>query len=190
MGKLSLQVQMSVDGCIAGRNGEMDWMIWNWDDALKNYVGGIAPAAGTILLGRKMTDGFISTWSAIRNNPGDPEQAFAQRMMDTPKVVFSRTMTESPWENTVIAAGDVAAAVSDIKSRDEKEVMAYGGANFAVSLINSGLIDEYHLFVNPVLLGEGLSIFSALNTRTKLRLKQSIRFDCGIVLLNYVPEQA
>jgi dihydrofolate reductase len=72
---------MSVDGYIAGPNGEMDWMVWNWDDRLKNYVFELTEPVDTIILGRKMTDGFVSYWSDIMTKPDDPSYDFAKKMI-------------------------------------------------------------------------------------------------------------
>jgi dihydrofolate reductase len=95
--KLKLLVQMSIDGYIAGPNGEMDWMVWNWDDKLKNYVFELHKPVDTILLGRKMTDGFVSYWSDVMTKPDDPSSidrshAFAKKVIETPKVVFTKTL--------------------------------------------------------------------------------------------------
>ena len=92
MRKLKLQVQLSVDSYIAGPNGEMDWMIWNWDDKLKNYVFELTDPVDTIILGRKMTDGFVSYWSDVMTKPDDPFYAFAKKMIETSKVVFTKTL--------------------------------------------------------------------------------------------------
>ena len=92
MRKLKLQVQMSIDGYIAGPNGEMDWMVWNWDDELKKYVFELTGSVDTIILGRKMTDGFVSYWSEIMSGPSDPFYSFAKTMIETPKVVFTKTL--------------------------------------------------------------------------------------------------
>ena len=94
MRKLKLQVQMSVDGFIAGPNGEMDWMVLDWDDKIRNYVFELTEPVDTILLGRKMTDGFISYWSDVMTKPDDPSSidrshAFAKKMMIRQKL-FSR----------------------------------------------------------------------------------------------------
>ena len=75
MRKLKLQVQMSIDGYIAGPNGEMDWMEWDWDDKLKQYVGDITASVDCIILGRKLAEGFIPYWSAVAANPEDPEHS-------------------------------------------------------------------------------------------------------------------
>jgi dihydrofolate reductase len=189
--KLKLQVQMSVDGYIAGPNGEMDWMVWNWDDKLKEYVNELTESIDTILLGRKMTDGFISYWSAVMTKPDDdPDYAFAKKIMETPKVVFTKTMNKSKWVNTDIATGDLADEINKLKSQNGKDIIVYGGASFDSSLIKAGLIDEFHLFVNPAAIGNGMTIFKDLNKMQKFTLVKSIAFDCGIVLLHYEAKRA
>ncbi len=92
MRKVRLQVQVSIDGYVAGPNGEMDWMVWEWDDKLAAYVNELTDPVGTILLGRKMTDGFVSHWENVATRPDDPGFVFARKMVDTPKVVFTRTL--------------------------------------------------------------------------------------------------
>src|SRR5215212_5283393 len=184
--KLKLQVQMSVDGYIAGPNGEMDWLVWNWDDKLKEYVNGLTESVDTILLGRKMTEGFISYWSDVMTKPDDPWYAFAKRMIEIPKVVFTKTLNKSQWVNTDIATGDLTYEVNKLKRREGKDIIVYGGASFDSSLIKAGLIDEFHLFVNPAAIGNGMTIFKDLNgMQKKFTLIKSIAFDCGIVLLHY-----
>ncbi|HXL54746.1 MAG TPA: dihydrofolate reductase family protein [Chitinophagaceae bacterium] len=185
MRTLKLQMQISVDGFVAGPNGELDWMEWNWDDEIKNYVNELTDSVDTILLGRKMTEDFISHWSNIvMNKPDDPSYPFAKKMVDKPKVVFSKTLKESPWENTVIA-NDVVDEINKLKSKNEGTgIIVYGGATFVSSLIENNLIDEYYLFVNPASIGNGLSIFKE---RKKFKLVKSTPFSCSIVLLNYEP---
>src|SRR6266705_7036629 len=101
MKKLKLQVQISVDGFVGGLNGELDWMTWNWDDKIKEYVNDLTDSVDTILLGRKMTDGFIAHWSDVVNNkPDDESYPIAKKLMDKPKFVFTKTLDKSPWENT------------------------------------------------------------------------------------------
>jgi dihydrofolate reductase len=188
--KLKLQVQMSVDGYIAGPNGEMDWLVWNWDDKLKEYVNGLTESVDTILLGRKMTEGFISYWSDVMTKPDDPWYAFAKRMIEIPKVVFTKTLNKSQWVNTDIATGDLTDEVNKLKRREGKDIIVYGGASFDSSLIKAGLIDEFHLFVNPAAIGNGMTIFKDLNEMLKFTLAKSITFDCGVVLLRYEPKRA
>ncbi len=187
MRKLKLQMQMSVDGFVAGPNGELDWMLWEWDKELENYVDDLTDSIDTILLGRKMTDGFISYWSNAVKNPAAREYPFARKMIDTPKIVFSKTLKESPWDNTTLAKGDTTDFINHLKEKQGKDIIVYGGAGFVSSLINSGLIDEYHLFINPAAIGKGLRIFDAAENKIKLKTAGSIAFKCGIVQNIYEP---
>ena len=183
--KLRLQVQMSVNGCIAGPNGEMDWMVGLLDDELIKHVSKITESVDTILLGRKMTDVFISFWLDVMNKPDDPWYAFSKKMIETPKVVFTKTLNKSRWINTDIATGNLIEEVSKIKSQNGRDIVVYGGASFDSSLIKEKLIDEFYLFINPVGIGNGMTIFKDLNEIQKYTLIESKAFECGIVLLRY-----
>ena len=183
--KLRLQVQMSVDGCIAGPNGEMDWMVGLADDEIMKYAYKITEPVDTILLGRKMTDVFISTWLDVMNKPDDPWYAFSKKMIETPKVVFTKTLNKSKWINTDIATGDLIEEISKIKNQNGKDIVVYGGASFDSSLIKEKLIDEFYLFINPVAIGNGMTIFKDLNDIQKYTLIESKVFESGKVLLRY-----
>jgi dihydrofolate reductase len=183
--KLRLHVQMSIDGCIAGPNNEMDWMGGLLDDELIKYEYKLHESVDTILLGRKMTDVFISYWSNVMNKPDDPWYAVAKKMIETPKVVFTKTLNKSKWINTDIATGDLIEEVSKIKSQNGRDIIVYGGASFDSSLIKEKLIDEFYLFVNPIVMGSGKTIFRDLKEIQKLKLIDSKVFDCGLVLLHY-----
>jgi dihydrofolate reductase len=185
MRKLKLHVQMSIDGCIAGPNNEMDWMVWSGDEKLKEYENRIHEPVDTILLGRNMTGELISYWSDVMSKPDDPEYALAKKMIETPKVVFTKTLTKSEWSNTDIATGDLKYEINKLKSQNGGDIIVYGGASFDSSLIKEKLIDEFYLFVNPVAIGNGKTIFRDLSEIQKLTLIESIAFDSGIVLLHY-----
>jgi dihydrofolate reductase len=188
--KLKLHVQMSIDGCIAGPNGEMDWMVGLSDDKLIKYENELMKSFDTILLGRKMTDLFISYWSDVISKPDDPWYEFAKKMIETPKVVFTKTLNKSKWINTDLATGDLTDEIIKLKSRDGRAMVVYGGASFDSSLIKLGLIDEFLLFINPVAIGNGMTIFRDLNEIQKFNMVKSIAFDCGIVLLHYEARKA
>jgi len=181
---LKLQMQMSVDGFVAGPNSEMDWLVWNWDDKLKRYVTEITAPVDCILLGRKLAQGFIPTWASHLADPKTAD-AFAKKMVETHKVVFTKTLGKSDWQNTDIAKGDLVEEVNNLKNKNGGDIIAYGGATFVSALIKAGLIDQFHLFVNPVIIGKGMTIFQELVQKQHLTLVQSTAFDCGIVLLNY-----
>ena len=177
---------MSIDGFIAGPNGEMDWMEWNWDDKIKNYVAELLKPVDTIVLGRKLAEGFIPYWGSVAADKDNPEIEAGKLFTDTPKVVFTKTLSESPWENTVLAKDDIVNEITKLKQQEGGDIYACGGASFVSSLIQHNLIDEYHLFINPTAIGKGMSIFSELDVKQGLILVKATQFDCGITVLNYM----
>jgi len=189
MRTLKLQVQMTVDGYIAGLNGEMDFMEWNWDNELKKYVEDITEPVDCIILGRKLAEGFIPYWATVAANPDNPEFTSGKKFTDTHKVVFTKTLDKSEWENTVLAKGKLVDEITKLKKQDGKDIIAYGGAAFVSALIKQGLIDEFHLFINPTAIGNGMPIFKELDSKQNLKFVKSTSFDCGIVVLNYEPKR-
>ena len=183
-----MQSQISVDGFTATPEGGLDWMTWNWDDEIKNYVNDLHDSVDTILLGRKMTEGFISYWTdVVKNKPDSPEYPFASKMVDFPKVVFTKTLDKHNWTNTRLAKGNITDEVNQLKKQNGKDIIVYGGAGFVSSLIENNLIDEYYLFINPAAIGKGMTIFGNLKERLNLKLVQSRAFSCGIVVNNFEP---
>jgi dihydrofolate reductase len=185
MRKLKLHVAISVDGCIAGPHNEMDWIDFTWDEKLRQYEDRLHEPVDTIILGRKMTNEFIAYWSNVMNKPEDPEYTFAKKMMETPKIVFTKTLNKSEWPNTEIATGDLKDEITKLKCQEGGDIIVYGGASFDSSLIKENLIDEFYLFVNPVVIGNGKTIFKELKEIRKFTLIESIAFDSGTVLLHY-----
>jgi dihydrofolate reductase len=116
---------MSVDGYAGGPNGELDFMTWNWSDDIKKYVNELHDTIDTILMGRKMTDGFVGHWASILNNPADESYEFAKKMIDTPKVVFTKTLDKSEWVNTVLAKGDLTEEVNKLKAQNGNDIIVY-----------------------------------------------------------------
>ena|SRR5688572_7477887 len=183
MRKLKLQMQLSVDGYVAGPNGELDWMTWEHSKELIDLINSITDSSDTILMGRKMTDGFVSYWESVQRD--SPEYTFAQKMVNIPKIVFSKTIKTVAGKNVVVENGDLATAVKNLKSKPGKDIVVYGGAGFVSSLIKEGLIDEFHFFINPVLINEGMRIFDLLNRRQKLQLLKSTAYDCGVTVTSF-----
>jgi dihydrofolate reductase len=185
MRKLKLQVQMTIDGYIGGVNGEMDWMVFNWDDKLNQYVTALTESVDTIVLGRGLAEGFIPHWASVAADPNNPEVEAGKLFTNLPKVVFTKTLDGSPWDNTVLAKGDLVEEITNLKQQAGGDIIAYGGATFVSTLIQHGLIDEFNLFINPVAIGHGMSIFKELNGKQSLNLVRATSFDCGIVVLHY-----
>ncbi|MEZ4657772.1 MAG: dihydrofolate reductase family protein [Caldilineaceae bacterium] len=189
MRKLKLQVQMTVDGFVGGPHGEMDWISFNWDEELVKYVTALTESFDTIVLGRNLAEGFIPHWAGVAADPNHPEHAAGKIFSAAPKIVFSHTLEASKWDNTVLATGDLVDEITKLKQQEGKDIIVYGGATFVADLIKHGLIDEYHLFVNPTAIGQGKAIFSELESYQRLVLKHVVPFKAGIVVLCYEPNQ-
>jgi dihydrofolate reductase len=185
MRKLKLQMQVTVDGFVAGPEGQLDWMSFDASDhKLLNFINHLTDTSDTILLGRKMTPGFVQYWEQVTTKPDSPEYTFARKMVDTPKIVFSKTLRHVEGKNIRVESGDLADAVNRLKDQPGKDIIVYGGATFVSSLSRAGLIDEYHFFVNPVAIGDGLRAFSS---RAPLELTASTAYESGVVVNGYVP---
>jgi Dihydrofolate reductase len=184
MRRLKLQVQTTVDGYMAGPNGEMDWMTFPWTDDINAYIDALTASVDRILLGRRLAEGFIPTWAA---GPEGETQESIDWMNKTPKVVISNSLTESPWENATVAGGDLVEIVNRLKAEPGGDIVTYGGATLVQRLIAAELIDELHLFVNPTAIGTGLPVFGDPGSHRRFRLVSARPFDCGIIALHYEP---
>lgn len=183
MRKLKLQMQQTVDGYVAGINGELDWMQFEMDEELLQLITSLTDTSDTILLGRKMTEAFINYWENVVNNqPDSPEFSFAEKMVNIPKIVFSKTLKSIEGKNTTLENGDLVTAINQLKNKPGKDILVYGGANFVSSLLKNNLIDELNLFVKPIAIGKGMEIFV---DRTNLKLVNAKAFQCGEVVLQY-----
>ncbi|MBK7651877.1 MAG: dihydrofolate reductase family protein [Flammeovirgaceae bacterium] len=183
MRKLKLQMQQTVDGYVAGINGELNWMTFGDDTELFEVINELTDTSDNILLGRKMTEDFIKYWENVVNNqPDSPEFSFAEKMVNTPKIVFSKTLKSIGGKNTTLENDDLVTAINQLKNKPGKDILVYGGANFVSSLLKNNLIDELYLFINPVAIGNGMKIFM---DRTNLKLIDAKAFQCGEVLLQY-----
>jgi len=186
MRKIKLQIQITLDGFVAGSNGEMDWMVSDWDDTLIKYVTDLANSADTFLLGRVTGQGMAVYWPTVATNPESREEDLwmAERLNNSPKIIFSRTVTDIDWVNVKIA-GDIAQEVEQLKQQPGKDIVIYGGAGIVSSFISKNLIDEYHLFVNPVAIGRGKPIFRDLEDKLALKLVKTTTSRVGITILYY-----
>jgi dihydrofolate reductase len=182
MRRVVLQMRLSVDGFVANLNGEEDWGVPP-DDEVFNLIDSLPDKADTLLIGRKMAEGFIPHFE---NFPADhPKSAFAQKMVNLPKVIFSNTLTAPFGKNATLAKGSLAATITELKQADGKNILVYGGANFVSALIAGGHIDEFYLLVMPVMMGKGIRIFDLPDNRHALTLYTAKAFNNGISLLHY-----
>lgn len=190
MRKIKLQMQMTLDGFVGGKNGELDWMIWDWDEVLKQYTTELTNSADTFLLGRATAEGMAVYWPTVASNPQSSEEDkwMAERLNNLPKVVFSKTVTRINWSNARVA-NDIVQEIKELKREPGKDIIIYGGAGIVSSFVRENLIDEYHLFVNPVAIGSGKTIFGEVNANFGLKLVRSVASTTGIVVNHYEPLQ-
>ncbi|TDE11491.1 dihydrofolate reductase family protein [Jiangella asiatica] len=186
MRTFKLQVQTTLDGFMGGPNGELDWATVPWSDDLTDYVSALDAPVDTIVLGRKLAEGFIPAW---QSRPEGETQESIDQMNDTPKVVVSNSLTESPWPNATVAGGDLTEVITKLKSEPGGDIIAYGGSTLVTGLIALGLLDELHLFVNPAAIGAGLPVFPDAETYGRFRMVRARSFDCGIAALHLEPER-
>ena len=185
MRKLHLQMQISLDGfSAAGPNDDQTWVTLVWSE-IESYVLGLFDATDIILIGRKLAVDYIPYWQGVEKQPDDPFHGMAQAICRARKVVFTKTLQQSAWENTDLATGDLVEEVNKIKNSSGKDIVVYGGSSFVSALLKEKLIDEFHFFVNPIALGKGVPVFNELEGWQSLRLKKSVAYNCGLVLLNY-----
>ena len=192
MSRLILQMQMSVDGCMSADTA-VDWQVWDWSDpwtwdaSLRRRFNAVFDTVGCILLSRKMVEqGYLDHWERVaREHAGEPDYAFAAKIVQLHKVVLTDKLSRAPWPRTVLASGGMVEEVNALKQRIAGDIIVFGGLGFASALVAHGLVDEFQLFVNPAVVGIGRSIFGQLPDGLQLRLLDSTAYDCGIVVNRY-----
>lgn len=185
MRKVKLQMQMTINGYVAGLNGKNDWMTWNPDTEFTEFLGSLLDTSDTLLLGRKTAETIIKYWeNEADQNPAHP---FAKKIADIPKVVFTKTLYKSTWNNTTLAKGHLAEEIANLKQQSGKDIIIFGGVGFVSSLIKEGLIDEYHLIVNPTAIANGMTIFNSLENIQKFTPTQAKLYPGGKMVLSYKP---
>jgi dihydrofolate reductase len=178
-------MHISLDGFAAGPNGELDWM--SYDEELEKYAEGIVSTVGTALYGRVTYQMMESYWPTVPADPSSTKHALehAEWVENIDKVVFSKTLDEVHWNNTTLIKDNIADEVSKLKQQPGKDLVIFGSPGLARSLMQQGLIDEYRLTVNPVVLGSGASLFSDITNKIKLKLLESKTLASGVVALHY-----
>lgn len=195
MSTLVLKMSMSLDGFIAGPDGEMDWAMAARSDDSTAWVLRTLQEADVHLIGRGFHDGVAAFWSSAQG-------PMAAAMNDTPKVVASHSLSAEAapppgglpfagagtWESPYLAGGDLVTDVERLKEHTAGVVLVNGGVRFARSLVSLGLVDEYRLVIAPIALGRGQPLFSDLTQPLDLDLIDTAVFDGGIVAQTLVPK--
>ena len=185
MRKLVSFMHVSLDGFVAGPNGEMDWI--KVDEEIFDYAGYRTNEADTALYGRVTYEMMEGYWPTVADQPNaskhDIEHSAWYKKVE--KVVLSRSMKGKKLPNTVIVSDNIVEEVNRLKSAVGEEIIIFGSASATNILTQENLVDEFWLFVNPILLGQGAPFFKDLKQRTKLKLIKSHAFSSGVVCLHY-----
>jgi dihydrofolate reductase len=182
--KLVVFNHVSLDGYFVDKHGDMSWAHQS-DAEWQAFVDANAMGGGELLFGRITYELMASYWPTPVARENDP--VVAERMNDLPKVVFSRTIDHPSWNNTRLAKGDLAAEIRKLKHAPGKDMVIFGSGTIVAQLAQAGLIDEYQIVVNPVVLGEGRTMFDGITKKLNLTLTKTRAFDNGNVLLCYKP---
>ena len=178
-------MHVSLDGFVAGPNGEMNWI--KVDDEIFDYVGDKINLTNTALYGRVTWEMMEGYWPTAADKPNaskhDIEHSTWYNKVD--KVVLSKSMEGKQLANTVVISDDVEHRIKALKQQAGKEIIMFGSPGAVHSLLQHDLIDEFWVFVNPILIGKGIPLFKNVQAITKLQLVTSKAFDCGVVCLHY-----
>ena len=184
LSKIIYSMLVSLDGFVEGPDHNIDWGII--DEELHQYFNDQQAQIDTALYGRRMYEIMSDFWPTADADPTNPGYIieFSRLWKKTPKVVFSKTLEKVEW-NSRLVKEDFAGEIRRLKAQPGK-TMEIGGANLAATFIKQDLIDEYQLYVQPVILGSGVPFFPALDGKLNLRLVETHRFGNGVVLLRYL----
>jgi dihydrofolate reductase len=195
MRKIISFMHMSLDGFVAGPNGEMDWI--RVDEEIFDHVGRRISEGDAALYGRVTYEMMENYWPTAGDKPDasrhDIEHSKWYKKVH--KIVLSKTMkdtgpTAKGLTNTEVISEKLPERISEIKQRPGKDILVFGSPTATHSLIQLNLVDGYWLFVNPVILGHGIPLFSDIREQIKLKLLATRQFTCGVTELNYMVDKS
>lgn len=185
MRKLILCSHTSLDGYVAGPNNEMDWI--NVDEHLFEYSGMLTDNADAALYGRVTYQMMEEYWPTADEqvNASKHDIQHSRWYKNSTKIVISKTMKDSNITNTIILSENIVDQVQRIKQQDGKNILIFGSPTASHILMHHNLIDDFRLFVYPILIGEGIPIFKNINEKVNLKLVESNVMSSGVVVLHY-----
>lgn len=188
MRKVIFLIHASLDGYAAGLDGDMSWAAYN--DELEQYSHSLHASTDAAIYGRVTYEMMAGYWPHVSDDPEATEGALqhARWADNATKIVFSRTVNRSDWKNTVFIRENIAEEMGKIKAQEGKDIWLLGSPSIAREFMRLGLIDEYRINVNPIILGGGISFFAELDETIKLTLLEAKMLGDGVVALRYAPQ--
>jgi len=186
MPKLVVYNAMSIDGYFTDGNGDMSWA-HKRDPEWQTFVSENASGGGQLLFGRVTYELMASFWPtplAAQSNP-----IVVERMNNLRKFVFSTTLEEAAWNNTTLLKGDLSTEVRKLKQEPGPNIVVMGSGSIVAQLADAGLIDEYQIVLNPLVVGNGRTLFEGVKRKLAMKLAKSRAFGNGNVVLFYEPVQ-
>jgi dihydrofolate reductase len=176
-------MNVSLDGFVEGPNKNLDWGII--DEEIHTFFNEKERELSALLYGRRIYELMASYWPTADQNPSASavEVEYAQIWKDKPKIVFSKTLDKVEW-NSRLVRDNLAEEVKKLKAQPGND-MGVAGPTLAASFMKLGLIDEFHLMVNPIILGSGTPFFPALDQKINLQLIETRTFAAGPIFLRY-----
>jgi dihydrofolate reductase len=179
MRKIIFQMMTSLDGYFEGPNHDLSWHVV--DGEFNQYAGDFLRTIDALIFGRVTYQLMASYWPTAT----DDDAVVTERMNNLPKIVISRTLDKVGWNNSRLIKDNVAEEISALKQQPGRDMTIFGSSNLCLTLIKHGLIDEYRIAVNPVVIGSGTPLFHGLTERFKLKLTKSITLKSGLEFLYY-----
>lgn len=189
MRKIISFMHISLDGFVAGLNGEMDWI--KVDQEIFDFVANRIGEGDTALYGRVTYQMMENYWPTAGDNPKATKHDIehSKWYKNVHKVVLSKTMKDAGLTNTKIISDNLSDRINEIKQQEGKDILLFGSPTATHSLMQQSLIDGYWLFVNPIILGQGIPLFVDIKDKIKLKLLTTRQFTCGVTELNYTVDQ-
>lgn len=182
-------MHISLDGFVAGPNGEMNWITIN--EEIFEFVGRRISQTDAALYGRVTYDMMEGYWPTAADKPNATKHDIdhSKWYSTARKIVLSKTMQDASLANTTIISDNLSASINEIKQEAGSEILLFGSPTATHALIQEGLIDGYWLFVNPIILGQGIPLFADIKNKVKLNLINTKQFNCGVTELNYIVDK-
>ena len=181
MRKIIVSNLVSLDGFFEGVNKELDWH--TVDESFFEYARQLLNDVDTILFGRITYQMMAAFWP----NAIDEDAVITHKMNHLPKIVFSKTLKKVEWNNAKLVKGNLSKEVKSLKEQPGKDIVIFGSGTLVTQLTGLGLIDEYRVIINPLLLGKGNPMFKGIDDKIYLKLLKTKTLDTGVVILYYEP---